>query len=401
MSELKNLAWTVQEKVETTPFEQLERRGVRRRHRRQALVVTGIAAATAAVLVAVLLPSAGRPRTEQPPVAPGPTPTTVDQPGETVVGATDATIDSISMASPVLWAAAWRSCPNGAACSYAAVLHFNDGGKTVTSARSEPYTTARVGSDVIAIAAPSSERLTRDDPGWESAGFVRANADGMTSSALRYAPPTATWKAGEILTDRIVPGQTVIVNLEDETMRMLEMADYRSPVVDSTGRTWFLSGTGRADVAWTDDNGKHWDSDLLDPDNQSGRVAVSPDGRTVLAASFKTEGKIQVVSTMKMSADRGAHWMTVQNYASSGDAGPVVFDDGTAVVLGARANDSSPRLYRIGDGKATPLASAPTSITGLYGDSKWLYGPQPGGPGGPRVATSTDRGATWRYVAAR
>jgi hypothetical protein len=399
MSELKSLAWTVQEKVETMPFEQLERRGVRRRHRRQALVVTGIAAATAAVLVAVLLP-AGRTDTEPAPVAPLPTPT-MDKPGDTVVGAADAAIDSISMASPVRWAAAWRSCPNGAACSYAAVLHVDDGGKSVTSARSQPYTTAQVGSDVIAIAAPSSERLTRDDPGWESAGFIRVNADGMTSSALRYAAPTATWKAGEILTDRIVPGQTVIVNLEDETLRMLEMVDYKSPVVDSTGRTWFLTGTGRADVAWTDDNGKHWGSDLLDPDNQSGRVAVSPDGRTVVATSFKTEGKIQVVSTMKMSTDRGAHWTTVQNYASSCDAGPVAFDDGTALVLGARANDSSSRMYRIGDGKATPLASAPTSITGLYGESRWLYGPQPGGPGGPRVATSTDRGTTWRYVVAR
>ncbi|TDO44026.1 hypothetical protein EV643_11749 [Kribbella sp. VKM Ac-2527] len=46
MSELKELSWSVQEKVEPVPFEQLERRGIRRRRRKQALAGVGVAAAT-------------------------------------------------------------------------------------------------------------------------------------------------------------------------------------------------------------------------------------------------------------------------------------------------------------------------------------------------------------------
>jgi hypothetical protein len=44
MSELKELSWSVPETVRPVPFEQLERRGVRRRRRRQVAAGAGVAA---------------------------------------------------------------------------------------------------------------------------------------------------------------------------------------------------------------------------------------------------------------------------------------------------------------------------------------------------------------------
>ncbi|QNE20814.1 hypothetical protein F1D05_26500 [Kribbella qitaiheensis] len=59
MSELKDLAWSVQESVEPMPFEDLQRRGIRRRRRRQVLIGAGTAVATATAVLAVLLPLGG------------------------------------------------------------------------------------------------------------------------------------------------------------------------------------------------------------------------------------------------------------------------------------------------------------------------------------------------------
>ncbi|WP_432946200.1 hypothetical protein ACQPXM_07595 [Kribbella sp. CA-253562] len=410
MSELKNLSWSVQQTVQPPPFDQLERRGVRRRRRRQALAGAGVAAATAVAVLVALLPLGDKAGTEQvPPIATVPTapvPGSIEpimppeQSGDAVVRAQDAEVRSMLFATPSRWAASWISClPEP--CQYAAVLS-REGSKAIAPARRAPYATLRLGDEAVAVAGPSGEVFSAEEPTWAEAVLVRLTAKGKVETPLRYAPSTSTFTAGEILLDRVVVGSTLLVlNVADATLRRLEVAGLdhpRSPVRDETGRWWVVAGDfvsgSRSEIAWSDD-GRTWNRTLLDPENPGSRIAVSPDGSTVVASSWVDGATAEAIGTLKMSTDRGARWTSVADRPWARGGGPVAFNDGTAMMLGV-SKQGQTGLYRLADGTATQLSPGPPGLEELAGDGKLLYGQVLRGPGVTKVATSVDRGLRWR-----
>jgi hypothetical protein len=412
MSELKELFWAVQETVEPVPFEQLERRGVRRRRRRQALAGAGAAVATTVAVLAALLPFGGKAGTEQlPPVAP-PTasvpgsiepilpPDGIDQAAQAVVRAKDAEVRSILLATPSRWAASWASCSTNP-CKFAAVLS-RDGAKVTAPVRRMKYTTLQTGDEAIAMAGPSGESFTARDPSWSQAVLVRLTAQGKVQTPLRYAKPTRTFSAGEILIDRVVVGaELVVLNLADSTLRKLDvpgLTQPHSPVRDSTGRWWVVAGEPgsgmRSQIAWTDDGGGSWQQTVLDPGDPASTIAVSQDGRTIVATSWIDGATFEAIGTLKMSTDRGANWTTVTDKPWAREGGPVAFNDGTALMLG-RSRDGVVALYPLDDQPGQTLLTGHDGLDDLTGDGKLLYGPVLTGTTTTKVATSTDRGKTW------
>jgi hypothetical protein len=411
MSELKDLSWAVQETVEPPGFEQLERRGVRRRRRRQALTSAGVVGVAALAVLAVLLPFGTKAGTEKPPVATIPTAPSVppvDKDAQKLVNDPAAMIGAARMATPTRWAATWMLCPADD-CSFAAVLH-RDGQQAYAPVRKQGYVTLQDGDEAIAVAGPTGTPLSQNDKFWADTLLVRWTASGLSKTRLHWAKPTKTFQPGEILTDQF--GELLVLNPAESTLRKLEWSADQyasSPVLDSTGRWWLVTGTsGDAPdswVSWTDNGGKTWEQTLLDPDNGASIVTVSPDGQTVLASSGGDGSTPEAIVTMKMSTDRGAHWSTVTGAPWGRASGPIAFDDHTATLLGQQDPDSATlSIYTIAEGKATLVTSAPaTQLDNLYGDGDLLYSTTASTTGAPatKLATSSDHGKTWKFFEPR
>jgi hypothetical protein len=369
------------------------RRGVewvsrhRGRNRRRPLIIVGVGAAVISVVLASVLWITDR-------TAPGEAPTAFEpanavKDGSAVVKSKSAQLRSIVMVTPNRWAAGWAECPGSSACRYSAVLD-REGEKSIAPEWPVPYAILRAGGEAIAVAPPQEGTLTGDPT-----LLFRQTYDGPLTSKLRLSAPTQTFQPGEILTDRIVPGRIVVVNLDQLTVRMLQTAGTRSPVCDLTGRCWVLTGVGRTEILWTDDGGKTWASAPLDQRNQRGRLAVSPDGQTLVATAV-TIGSFESVASIKMSTDRGVHWTTVLHPPSRLTAAPVAFDDGTAALVGQSRAGGAPQLYRITNGSAQPDRVSPGSLTDLAGNDDLMYSPATGRRGTTQVAISTDHGTSWR-----
>lgn len=369
-------------------LERLERLGVPRRW--PPLLVVGIAAAMTSVVLATVVWINGRTGTGDAPTAILPAAAVKD--GSSVVNAASAQVRSITMVTRNRWAAGWADCATGPRCRYSAVID-RDGDKVVAPEWPVPYVTLRAGDEAIAVGPPREGTLTGD-----TTMLFRLTYDGPVASRLRYLLPTRTFQRGEILTDRIVPGRIVVVNPEDWTVRMLQTPGTRSPVCDTTGRCWMLAGIGRTDIVWTDDGGSTWQSAPLDGTNQRGRLTVSPDGRTLVATSVDIDNRSETVASIRLSTDRGATWTMVRQAPQNLNAAPVAFDDGTAVMLGARSGHSTPQLYRITTEGAEPEPGAPGAFSHLTGDTKLLYGPRISDERATQVAISTDRGTTWQNL---
>ncbi len=371
--------------------EWLERLGVPRRW--PPFLILGVAAAATSVVLAVVVWGTGRAGGDKPPI--GLQPAAAVKDGTAVVTAESAQVRSIAMVTRNRWVAGWADCTSGPRCRYAAVID-RDGVKAIAPEWPVPYVTLRAGDEAIAVAPPTEGTLTGD-----ATMLFRLTYDGSVTSRLQYTLPTTTFRSGEILTDRIVPGRIVVLNLEESTVRMLETPATRSPVCDAGGRCWALTGIGRTDIVWTDDGGATWDSAPLDGKNQRGQLAVSPDGHTLVAAAVTTGDPVETVASMRISTDRGAHWTTVQHAPWSLKAAPVVSDDGTAVVFGGRSGDPRLRLFRISNGEAGLAAGYPGDLTHLSGHADLMYGPQVSGRRATQVAISTDQGTTWTTFAPR
>lgn len=364
----------------------------RGRNRRRPLIIAGVAAAAISVVLASVLWVTEHTGSGQYPTALEPA---ARKDGGPVVNADGAQVRSIAMVTQNRWAAGWSDCADRPTCRYSAVID-RDGAKAIAPEWPVPYATLRAGSDAIAVAPPREGTLTGD-----ATLLFRLTYDGPVTSKLRPVAPTQTFESGEILTDGIVPGGIVVVNLEEMTVRMLQTPGTRSPVCDGTGRCWLLAGVGRTDIVWTDDGGQSWDSAPLDETNQRGRLAVSPDGQTLVSTAVTIDSVIETVSTMRISTDRGVSWTTVQDAPWRLNAAPVAFDDGTAVVLGGRQGARTPQLYRITKGAARPDRGSPGVLTNLSGNADLLYSPQTNGRHATQVAASTDHGTTWKYFQPR
>jgi len=382
MSDLKDLAWSVQQQVEPPPFDQLQRRAVRRRHRKHLLVTATVAAATVAAVLSTLFPSEGRPTPDKPPVA---------TPSVQTSAFTAEALNSAALVSLTRWSASWSDC-RSRPCRYSAVIS-RDGKRTVAPTGSLPYTPLRVGNETILVAAPMGPDVTSDDPSWSSSVLLRSTARGPVQSVLRYADATSTYQAGEIVTNQLFGGRLVVLNLDESTLRPLIVPDLTSvdtTAEDGTGRRWVLGDTAssKSVLAWTDD-GATWHRQDLDAEHTAAALAVSPDGRTI-AAGVSTGS---VTSTLMLSTDRGAHWTTMPAPVQA--SSPIAFDDGTAVLLGQPLNDPTPSLYGASGGRITFLNGLPDRLQELTRDGGLVYGVQIEYPGATHVVYSTDHGHTW------
>ncbi|MFF0344964.1 WD40/YVTN/BNR-like repeat-containing protein [Kribbella sp. NPDC004875] len=355
------------------------------------LLVLGVLAAITSVVLAVTL-SAHRSAADSGPVAIAPA--AAGSPGTAVVAADRAQVLSMTMVTRNRWAAGWSDCTSGPNCKYAAVID-RDGARATAPEWPVPYATLKSGDEAIAVAPPREGTLTGD-----STMMFRLTYDGPVLIRLRYRLSTSTFHTGEILTDRIVPGRIVVVNPEESTVRMLDTRGTRSPACDDTGRCWMLTGIGRTDITWTDDGGKTWGTQGLDRHNQLGKLAVSPNGRTVVMTSVLVSDNGETVAGMRISTDRGATWKTVHNPPPSLNAPPLAFDDGTALMLGGRPNDR-PRLYRVRDGVAKLDRGYPGDLAVLAGDEHLMYGFEVPKRRTTEVVLSEDEGATWTKFAPR
>jgi hypothetical protein len=371
--------------------ERLERVGVPRSA--PPLLILGVVAATTSVVLALVLSVTGRNGTAQSPLVVEPAAAGRD--GTSVMQSDRAQVQSVTMVTRNRWAAGWSDCTTGPSCRYAAVVD-RDGARATAPEWPVPYATLQAGTEAIAVAPPPEGTLT----GGATLMF-RLTYDGPLLSRLRYLLPTSTFQAGEVLSDRIVPGRIVVVNPADSSVRMLETRGTRSPVCDTTGRCWLLGGVGRTDLLWTDDGGRSWKAKALDSHNQLGKLSVSPDGRTVVTAAVTVGEAGELVSAIRISTDRGANWTTVQHPPPSLTAPPLALDDGTAVLLGGRPNDQRPHVYRVRDGVATLTSGYPGDLAGLAGDAALMYGYEVPRRRTTEVAFSTDQGVTWTRFAPR
>ncbi|MFF0269189.1 hypothetical protein [Kribbella sp. NPDC004536] len=355
------------------------------------LLVVGVLAALTSIVLAVLHLSTPEAAADKPLVI---EPAAAGAPGTTVVTSKRAQVLSITMVTRNRWAAGWSDCTSGPICKYAAVID-RDGARATSPEWPVPYATIRSGTEAIAVAPPPEGTLEGG-----ATMMYRLTYDGPLLTKLRYRLPTTTFGKDEVLTDQIVPGRIVVVDPEESTVRMLQGRGTRSPVCDGTGRCWMLSGIGRTDIVWTDDGGKTWGARSLDTHNQLGRLAVSPDGKTLVTTQVTVTDTGQTVAKMEMSTDRGANWKTVQNPPPSLNAAPLALDDGTALMLGGPAG-ARPRLYRLQDGTAQLHGGYPGDLAELEGDSHLMYGFEIPRRRTTEVVLSTDQGNTWSKFAPR
>lgn len=354
-------------------------------------LVLGVLAATTSIVLAVVHLASHRSHTDAPIAI---EPAAAGRSGSAVVNSERAQVLSITMVTRNRWAAGWSDCTSGPNCKFAAVID-RDGSRATAPEWPVPYATLKADKEAIAVAPPLEGTLTG-----AATMMFRLTYDGPVLTKLQYRLPTATFQKNEILTDRIVPGAIVVVNPEESTVRMLRTPGTRSPVCDESGRCWMLTGIGRTDVVWTDDGGRTWGSRSLDTHNQLGRLAISPDGRTLLSTSVTIGAAGQTVSKMQISTDRGANWTIVENPPKSLAVAPLAFDDGTALVLGGRPGDR-PRLYRVRDGAAKLDRGYPGDLADLSGDAQLMYGSEVPKRRTTEVVLSTDQGATWTKFAPR
>lgn len=388
MSELKQLSWEVQESVQPPPFEQLERRGIRRRRRRQTLAGTGVVAAVTIAVAAALLPLGNVTGTEQPPVAGTTQPIAIDQAAEKLL-AGPARLASVTFAGPTSWVASWDGS-TGEKQSYAAVLSRN-GVRATTPVRDMWFKGLKIGDDPVAVVGPKGDG-DQKDPSWANALMVRLTAEGKVEKKLRWAAPTTTFTENETVvfeaTHDHVPW---ILNPDEGTLRRLEIkgTDNFSPTVqDGTGRWWLTGNQGKASyVLWTDDRGRNWSKALVDARDSAGAVGVSTDGRTAITFTLgiTTGGPVR----MKLSTDQGKTWTTSAPRARTWSGPPVALNDGSILLL------ENGKLVR-SDGVVA--GTVPKKAVELSGDDNLLSVALAGADGleSKSIATSTDLGKTWK-----
>jgi hypothetical protein len=392
MSELKELSWEVQETVRPLPFEAMERRGIRRRHRRQALTGAGLVAAVTIAVLAAVLPLGNATGTEKPPTAGTPASIPVDQTAEKLIHDKTSGFAGIAFATPTRWASAWMSPQPGYTWNYAAVLS-RDGVRTTAPVRKNQYAVLAAGDEVLALSMPTS--MKGSDPTWAQSVMVRLTDKGRIEKKLRWAPPTSEFGDGDVL---LAYGTLRALNLETGTLREVKIPGVDNadqPQLDSTGRWWLVGArnSGVGNIYWTDDHGKTWDHSVISPGRMRGRLAVSPDGKTLVAIPGSKPGPTaDDLVPLRLSTDRGEHWTTVATRNSTYLQSPVAFNNGTGLAL---YQDQNRELLRPGAGAAfTP----PTDLGELEGVGEFVYGMQ---YNGNQAITSTDHGKTWKYFEAR
>ncbi|MFF1818419.1 hypothetical protein ACFVWG_14050 [Kribbella sp. NPDC058245] len=412
MSELKELAWAVHDSVHAPAFLSLTYRVRRRRRRRVALVV-----ATAAVLALVIgLPISRLENTQvaaQSSYVPGDgvsySPGS-DAVGESLVADPESELSSVAVIDPNRWMSAWSSCLPS--CRYSAVVKW-DGVKVAMPVRSTPYQVLRRGDELILLGRP--QLGTAEDVTWPDSFLVRFTENGPVRTVLRYARPSKTFSTTkEVLTDSLAPGALDVVNVERSTLRRLQPVGSlysTSPVRDDSGRWWILDDAGGSRVRWTDD-GKNWQQTTLDESIGSGFLAVSRNGRTLLAGSvLPTPDGPARIGVLKMSTNGGTDWRTIPTPPGLRADSPAAFNDGTALLLSGDGGEQRRQLLRIQDNKPTALpanklwrsSTTTAPLSDLRGDENLLsavlwagYNPDLDHPPFPwSVIVSTDQGKTW------
>ncbi|GAA2826457.1 WD40/YVTN/BNR-like repeat-containing protein [Kribbella solani] len=387
MSELKELSWEIQETVQPVPFEVLERRGIRRRHRRQALTGAGVVVAVAIAVLAAVLPLRNVIGSEKPPAGP-PASIQVDPTAEKLIGGKKSGAAGIVYATPTRWAAVWVS-PGPKYTSLSAAVLVRDGVRATAPVRQNGYGVVRVGDEVLAMSSPTSMKGT--DPTWAQSVLVRLTAQGRTEKRMRWAPPTTEFDAGDVL---VASSTLRALNPETGVLREVKVPGIDTVYQvdrDNTGRVWLVGGksSGVGNIYWTDDQGKTWNHSVISPGRISGKLAVSPDGKTLLAVpGWKPSAGPREPVPIRLSTDGGEHWTTVANRDNTYVSALVAFDNGTGLVL---YQGKKRELLRPGAG--TPL-TPPTDLGDLQSLGEFVYGMQ---YNGDNVITSTDQGRTWKY----
>ncbi|WP_329475041.1 hypothetical protein OG555_25370 [Kribbella sp. NBC_01484] len=391
MSELKELSWEVQKTVQPLPFEALERRGVRRRHRRQALTGAGVVATVTIAVLAAVLPLGNVTGTEKPPTAGTPASIPVDQAAEKLIHDKKSGAIGIAFATPTRWASVWMSPQPGYTWNYAAVLS-RDGVRTTAPVRKNQYDVLRVGDEVLALSMPTS--MKGSDPTWAQAVMVGLTDQGRIEKKVRWAPPTTEFGDGDVL---LASGTLRALNPETGTLREVKIPGIDNayqPQRDTTGRWWLVGAknSGVGNIYWTDDRGKTWDHSVISPGRMGGRLGVSPDGKTIVAIPGSKPGTTGDLVPLQLSTDRGEHWTTVATRNPTYLSSPVAFDNGTGLAL---YQGKKRELLRPGAGAAfTP----PADLGGLTSIGGFVYGMQ---YNGNHAITSTDHGKTWKYFEPR
>ncbi|GAA0608994.1 exo-alpha-sialidase [Kribbella sandramycini] len=405
MSDLKDLVFSVQETVDAPPFATLARRASHRRARRRTSLLVAVTAVVATVYLLLNLPGADGSKV---PIAPQPsvnTPAPDLDNGEDLVRGPGATLLGVAATGPTRWVSSWNACPRSE-CRFAAALG-SEGMMAFAPTRPNPWRTLIVAGDPVALYT-SDLALEPDHPGWGSAMFVTLNAEGSTQSGLSYASPTATYDSDEVVTDLGQPGLLAVLNLQNSTLRRLELPDSVGkpgrPVRDLAGNVYFLGGQANDTIYWTLDRGQTWKHEPLD-DRDAGRwLAVSPSGGTIVATSSKpATDALDRLATTKVSVDGGATWRIVQNTPYGIDGAPVALDDNTVLMAGRSPGAAVSSLYSITDGKVQLIKPAPQVLAGLAGNTMLVYGTTVEKPSATltRVAFTTDRGQSWSYFTPR
>lgn len=391
MSELKELSWEVQETVQPLPFEALERRGIRRRHRRQALTGAGVVAAVAIAVLAAVLPLRNVTGTEKPPAAGTPASIPVDQAAEKLVGSKKSGMAGIAFATPTRWASVWSSPQPGYTFNYAAVLS-RDGVRTTAPVRKNQYVVLQSGDEALAVSMPTS--MKGSDPTWAQSLMVRLTDQGRVEKKLRWAPPTTEFAEGDVL---LAYGTLRALNPETGTLREVKVPGIDNayqPFRDTTGRWWMVGAknSGVGNLYWTDDHGRSWGHSVISPGRTGGQLGVSPDGKTLVAIPGRKPGTMDDLVPLRLSTDRGERWTTVASRNAPYLSSPVAFDNGTGLAL---YQGKKRELLRPGAG--TPF-TPPADLGGLSAAGELVYGMQ---YNGNHAITSADHGKTWRYFEPR
>ncbi len=387
MSELKELSWEVQESVQPLPFEELERRGLRRRRRRQTLTGAGVVAAVTIAVAAALLPLGNVTGTEKPPVAGDTKPIAVDQAAENLV-AGQARLQEVIFATPTSWVATWDGS-TGEKQRYAAVLNRN-GVRTTTPVRDMWFSALKIGDDPVAVSGPKGDG-DQKDPSWANALMVRLTAEGKVEKKLRWAAPTTTFGKHEILTYEVLHSHVpLILDPDAGTLRELKVegTDYlTAPIQDSTGRWWLTGGKQdkESHVFWTDDGGRTWEKTLIDSRDSAGGIEVSDDGSTAVTFTLGRGGPVQ----LKVTTDHGKTWTSPGARERTWSRPPVPLNDGSVLLL------EKGQVVRL-DGAV--LGTAPKDAGELRGGDGLLYVAltAPDGFQSEGIATTTDLGKTWK-----
>lgn len=382
MSDLRDLAQSVQHAIDVPPFEKLARRATWRRRRKTAFAAAGVVGIAATIVSLIILPG-GAP---QPAASP-------EAEGRALVQGAGAQLETTLMTSPTDWAASWADC-TAEPCRYGAVLSRN-GQTSYLPVKLQPYVILQVGNEPVAAFGPDPESPESD---WPEPSLARLTDRGVVQTRLRFVAPSATFTAAEVLTDKFGVKGLEVINLEDSTLRSLVPASGSgigfpsAPVRDSTGRWWALT-TADNRVIWTDD-GTTWQGERLDAANAPGKLAVSPNGRTIAATSLNPfSGNTFVsIATLTVSTNAGRTWRTVGK-PDGHSAGPITLDDGSVLLLGQQPDDPDRGLYAVTGRQVRRLNDAP-DLTDFTGDDKLLYGLTIE-PMTAQVAFSTDHGKTW------